>query len=224
MGRDPAAGPDGSRPDRGPVIRDARVSTLLQRASRRLRRAVEDPVVTAIVRAQGVSVAPRVQFLGRPIISLAPESAIAVASSALLISRPSRTALGVSSPVILRTLLPGASIEIGPDTGMSGTTVCAALSVLIGARVLLGADVMISDTDFHPVDEVPRRHGAIPLPESGDGVIIEDDVFIGARSIILRGVRVGHGSVVGAGSVVTSDVAPLTVVAGSPARYVRDVG
>jgi acetyltransferase-like isoleucine patch superfamily enzyme len=198
--------------------------TLLLRVSRRLRRAGEDPLVTAIVRAHGVSVGSEVQFLGRPIVSLAPDSAITIASRALLISRPSRTALGVSSPVILRTLLPGASIQIGEDTGLSGAAICAARSVFIGARVLLGADVIITDTDFHPVDQVPRRHGATPAPGPGDSVVIEDDVFVGARSIILRGVRVGHGSVVGAGSVLTRDVAPQTVVAGSPARYIRDVG
>ena len=54
-------------------------------------------------------------------------------------------------------------------------------------------------------------------------VVIQDDVFIGARSIILKGVTVGAGSVIGAGSVVTSDVESNTVVAGNPARWIKNI-
>ncbi|GGW77084.1 acetyltransferase-like isoleucine patch superfamily enzyme [Streptomyces albaduncus] len=52
---------------------------------------------------------------------------------------------------------------------------------------------------------------------------IEDDVWIGAGAVILPGVTVGRGSVVGAGSVVTADVPPMTVVAGTPARVLRQI-
>ena len=52
---------------------------------------------------------------------------------------------------------------------------------------------------------------------------IGDNVWIGARAIILKGVTIGAGSVVAAGSVVTKDVGPGELVAGSPARYIKDV-
>ena len=66
-----------------------------------------------------------------------------------------------------------------------------------------------------------------PFVEQGitaQGIIIEDDVWIGSGAVITDGVRVGKGSVVAAGSVVTHDVAPHTIVAGVPARLVRTIG
>lgn len=57
----------------------------------------------------------------------------------------------------------------------------------------------------------------------GGGVRIEDDCWIGAGAIILNGVTIGKGSVVGAGAVVTKDVAPYTIVAGNPARKIKDI-
>lgn len=169
----------------------------------------------------GVQVGSGVRILGAPVVSLATGSFVLVGARSTLISRSRWTALGVSRPVILRTLLTGATIDIGSDVGMSGTTVCAARSVVVGDRVLLGSDVVIADTDFHPVDALPRRHCSIPEPIAGEEVIIERDAFIGARSIILKGARVGRGAVVGAGSVVAGDVPPCAVVAGAPARFIR---
>src|SRR3954452_24107112 len=98
--------------------------------------------------AAGVSLGDDVRVAGRPIVDLAEGSRVAIGDRATLTSRSELTALGVSRPVILRTLREGASIVIGPDAGLSGTTICSALSVEIGARVLIGADVMIADTDF----------------------------------------------------------------------------
>jgi acetyltransferase-like isoleucine patch superfamily enzyme len=107
---------------------------------------------------------------------------------------------------------------------MSGTTVCAAYRISVGERVLIGADVLIVDTDFHPVDEISRRHLPIPAPEESDAVEIADDVFIGARSIILKGASVGAGSVIAAGSVVTGNIPSGVVAGGVPARVLRAVG
>jgi acetyltransferase-like isoleucine patch superfamily enzyme len=106
---------------------------------------------------------------------------------------------------------------------LSGTTICAVTSVSIGQRVLLGADVLIADTDFHVVDRLPRRFDAIPMARPDDAVVIEDDVFVGARAIVLKGVRIGHGSVIGAGSLVTEDVPPNVVAAGSPCKPIRSL-
>jgi acetyltransferase-like isoleucine patch superfamily enzyme len=67
--------------------------------------------------------------------------------------------------------------------------------------------------------EPQRRH----LKPSSQPVIIEDDVWIGTRAVILPGVRIGYGSVIGAGSIVTEDVPPLTVVAGAPAKLIKKI-
>jgi acetyltransferase-like isoleucine patch superfamily enzyme len=67
---------------------------------------------------------------------------------------------------------------------------------------------------------------ARPFVEQGitaQGIVVEDDVWIGAGAIITDGVRIGHGAVVAAGAVVTRDVAPHTVVGGVPARVIRTI-
>jgi acetyltransferase-like isoleucine patch superfamily enzyme len=171
---------------------------------------------------QGISLVGPVECLGLPVLRLSPDSKIILGAGVTLCSDSKHTALGVSHPVVLRTLLPGAIIFIGDDSGLSGTTICAAHSVRIGRRCLIGADVMIVDTDFHPL-AMDERHSKGPSVARSRPVEIEDDVFIGARAIILKGVRVGRGSVIGAGSVVTSDVPAGVVAAGNPARLISTI-
>jgi maltose O-acetyltransferase len=89
----------------------------------------------------------------------------------------------------------------------------------LGADVMLGPDVLIL-SGSHNFDrtDIPMREQGSP---SRRKVVVCDDVWIGARSIILPGVTVGAHSIVGAGSVVTKDVPPWAIVAGNPARLIR---
>jgi maltose O-acetyltransferase len=89
--------------------------------------------------------------------------------------------------------------------------------ILIGKCCFLGPAVHIYDSDFHAVDVSDRGSGE---PRRGL-VVIEEDVFVGARATILKGVRSGAGSVVGAGAAVTTDVAAGLIVAGNPAQAIR---
>jgi acetyltransferase-like isoleucine patch superfamily enzyme len=193
------------------------------RVARAAAQRLDATVGNAAARLAGVTAGEETTFLGRPIVSMEPRSSITVGQRCTFISGPRYTALGVARPVVLRCLLPNARISIGDDTGASGVTVCSASRVEIGARCMRGVDVVICDTDFHPLWPVRRRWEPIPLPEPADAVTISEDVFIGARSIVLKGVSIGRGAVVGAGSVVTSDVQANTVVAGNPARLLGDV-
>lgn len=158
-----------------------------------------------------------ISFHGVPIISTHPNSTIIIGDRVGLCSDSKHTALGVSRPVILRTLRAGATLSIGNDSGLSGTCICASISVQIGERCLIGADVIVTDTDFHPIDPCNRRYRSESEARSKP-IVIENDVFIGARVIILPGVRIGIGSVIGAGSVVSRDIPPYSVAVGNPAR------
>jgi acetyltransferase-like isoleucine patch superfamily enzyme len=114
-----------------------------------------------------------------------------------------------------------AQIVIGDDCGMNGGVICACEKVEIGNSVLIGANVLIADTDFHPLSVAERQRdgqaGAVRP------IVIEDNVFIGANVIVLKGVRIGRGSVIGAGSVVASDIPPDVIAAGNPARPLRSL-
>jgi acetyltransferase-like isoleucine patch superfamily enzyme len=110
---------------------------------------------------------------------------------------------------------PGARIAIGNGTYLNrNTEIVAAESVTIGRDCKIARDVLIMDTDQH---ELP---GSMLVTRP---VSIGDRVWIGSRAIVLKGVTIGTGAVVAAGSVVTKDVPPHTVVAGVPARVMREL-
>jgi acetyltransferase-like isoleucine patch superfamily enzyme len=92
--------------------------------------------------------------------------------------------------------------------------------VEIGERVLVGGNCRLFDHDFHATDPRMRRSaGADRVATGCRAVVIEDDVFIGTNCIVLKGVRIGAGSVIGAGAVVTLAQIPAgSLVAGNPAR------
>lgn len=92
----------------------------------------------------------------------------------------------------------------------------AAERIQIGQRVQVGANCTIADTDFHPLTAAGRAQDFLAGAHAAP-ITIEDDVFIGMQCLILKGVTIGRGSVVGAGSVVTRDVPAGVVVAGNPA-------
>lgn len=142
----------------------------------------------------------------------------------ILCSASSRTALGVNHPVVLRTLAAGAKLSIGSGTGISGGSICAAVSIEIGKDVFIGANVTISDSDLHPLDPVERTVTKRLSNGASSPVIISDRVFLGTGAMVLKGVSIGEAAIVGAGAVVTKNVAAFTIVGGNPAREIGKVG
>lgn len=90
----------------------------------------------------------------------------------------------------------------------------------IGNHVLIGGGVQIYDNDFHAIDY--RDRGSNEVIKAAP-VVIEDYAFIGANTIILKGVNIGKGSVVGAGSVVSKSIPSGEVWAGNPARFIKKI-
>ena len=175
----------------------------------------------SIVRIMGVSVKRHVSFQGLPIVSMHVHSNISIDEGCNMVSRSDMTDLGVNHPLILRTLRSNAEITIGKNTGISGGSICSAIRVDIGCECLIGANVTITDTDFHPTSPVGRFYNVNPNDIAASPVFIEDNVFIGTSSIILKGVRIGENSVIGAGSVVTKSIPKNSIAAGNPARVLR---
>lgn len=169
----------------------------------------------------GVTWPAGARLYGLPIIQRHTGSTLTIAPGVELRSTARSNPLGPNHPCILSTRRPGAVLSIGPGFGMTGGAVVCEERVTIGARVAVGCNSVIADTDFHPL--LPDIRQAAPLDGATAPVTIEDDVFIGMQSLILKGVTVGRGSVIGAGSVVTRDVPPGVVVAGNPARVIRSL-
>ena len=122
------------------------------------------------------------------------------------------------------TLLPleivarsGAVLEIGERTLVNfGTSIVALQEVRIGAHCHIGPQCIIMDNSFHEMDPDRRLEEPASQPIS-----IEDNVWLGARVIVMPGVTIGRDAVVGAGSVVTRDVPPRAFAAGVPASVIR---
>jgi acetyltransferase-like isoleucine patch superfamily enzyme len=161
------------------------------------------------------------RFFGVPILQKHRGSQMRFGDGLQLRSTVRSNPLGANHPVVLCTWQAGAVLQIGENFAMTGGSIIAAERIVIGDNVNVGANTTIMDTDFHPLEVQSRRSDAEPAKTAL--VTIEDDVFIGMNCLILKGVTLGQGSVIGAGSVVTKDVPPNTVVAGNPVRFIGNV-
>lgn len=186
-----------------------------------LRRLLLVPFARLYFAAHGVNWQPGWRVFGLPLIQRHRGSTIAIGSHLQMRNWFGSNPLGINHRTILATWSRGACITIGDHVGLSGTTICADTTVAIGSRVRIGANSVLTDTDFHPLAFRERQEN--PRAGISRPIIIEDDVFIGMHALILKGSHIGRGSVVGAGSVVAGTVAPGVVVAGNPARVVREL-
>lgn len=145
---------------------------------------------------------------------------------------PDRLRIG-SGCLVIGQLLVGkeGTLEIGDDCYVGPSARIWALHQLwIGSRVFISHGVNIHDSDSHSLSAKERherflekmRLGKHLVPENAKSgpVVIEDDVWIGFNAVILKGVKIGRGAVVGAGSMITKDVEPFTIVVGNPQRVV----
>ncbi len=113
------------------------------------------------------------------------------------------------------------SLTIGDNLGMSQSAIVAMDNVFIGNNVKIGGGSLIYATDFHSINKDVRKTNDDLRRCKTAPVYIGNDVFIGARCIILKGVTIGDGAIIGAGSIVTKSVPADEVWAGNPAKFIR---
>ncbi len=109
-------------------------------------------------------------------------------------------------------------IKLGNGSGI-GANCSIPTGVSIGENVMMGIDILMFTNE--------HRHDDVTVPMGAQGrtpvepIVIEDDVWIGSRSLIMKGVRIGHGAIIAAGSVVTKSVPPYEIWGGNPARFLK---
>ncbi|MBL0710395.1 MAG: acyltransferase [Colwellia sp.] len=173
----------------------------------------------AIFNLRGVSIGHGCKFFGKTFTKFHPDSIINIGSNCTFRSSFSSNTIGLKQKCFLSAGR-GAYLFIGDDCGLSGTVISAEKSIIIGERVFCGANVTICDSDRHPIDSILRAKGG-----KGDvaPVCIENDVWIGMNSVVLKGVSIGKGTVIGANSVVNKDIPANVIAAGVPAKVIRNI-
>lgn len=107
-------------------------------------------------------------------------------------------------------------LHIGKNSRINGAHIDAQASVKIGANCRIAPYTLIMDSNFHDLND---HFADVP----GNPIVIGDGVWVASKATILSGVTVGEGAVIATGAVVTKDVAPYTLVAGVPAKVIKEL-
>ncbi len=158
-------------------------------------------------------------FTGVPILHKHPTAMVSIGDSCTFRSAQWSNSVGLNRRCFLSAGR-DATIQIGNHCGLSATIIAASSRIEVGNHVLFGANCTICDTDRHPLDVDARRQNA---PAQSLPIVIEDDVFLGMNVMVLKGCRIGRGTVVAAGSVVTRSLPQFVLAAGVPARVIRSL-
>jgi acetyltransferase-like isoleucine patch superfamily enzyme len=162
----------------------------------------------------------KVKFNGFTVVYSFQGSKINFSGGKILInSSPLSNLLGLYQRTIIVARHSG-KITIGNNCGISGSTLYAMEEITIGNNVIIGANCKIIDNDFHPLD-YRKRDPQLVENIGKKKITIGDGCFIGANSIILKGTELGCNCVVGAGSVVSGKFPDNVIIAGNPAKEIR---
>jgi acetyltransferase-like isoleucine patch superfamily enzyme len=119
---------------------------------------------------------------------------------------------------------PEKCLEIGDDCSIGHAVDLVIGEIIhIGRHVRIANRVLLNGYDGHPLDPLARARNEPPETGRSGAITVQDYAWIGHNATILKGVTIGRGAIVGAGAVVTDDIAELTIVAGNPARVLREI-
>lgn len=169
-------------------------------------------------RLLGVKVGRNLKAHGKIILMRWPGGNISIGDNVSLVSGSHRaTACSTALPFRLRAYGPGANISIGDNSELTAVSITSrSKGVIIGKNVLIAPNCIITDSDFHAHWPCESR-SSNPGYENDALVRIGDYTWIGMNCIILKGVSIGKGCIIGAGSIVSRDVPDYCVVCGNPA-------
>jgi len=159
------------------------------------------------------------QIRGKLIFSAEKNSKISLGDNIIINSNTRFNLAGINKPMSIE-VRNNAVLEIGNNSGFSGTSIYASQKIVIGSHCHFGVNTFIWDTDFHPLEYLSRRAHDISKIATAP-IFIGDDVFIGANSIVLKGVTIGDRSIIAAGSIVSRTVPSDEIWGGNPASFIK---
>lgn len=171
-------------------------------------------------RLRGIRLGKGIVFIGIPLIYKYPGSSISIGNNSEIRTSKISNLIGINRRSTLSTHDSMSTIKIGNNCGMSGVVIGAKESITIGNHAVIGANVLITDFDWHALNATARKKGE---SSKSRPVVISDNVFIGTSAMILKGVHIGENSVIGANSVVTSNIPANVIAAGNPCKIVSEL-
>ena len=173
-----------------------------------------------VLKATKVRYGKNLLLKGMPVIFNKGGAILSIGDNCVIKSSFLSNLIGLYSRTIIVTRTPEAEIHVGNNVGISGATIYARKSIIIGDNTDIGGNVKILDNDFHPI-EVGARLADDKDKIGARSIVIGKNCFIGCNSIILKGTTLGKGCVVGAGAVVCGKFEDNCVIAGNPARVIK---
>ena len=167
-------------------------------------------------RLRGVKIGKHCVLSGFPRFTMVKGSSI-ILNDKVTLHSSSRANTILSQPMVLKTVAPGACIELKENCGLSGSRIVCSTKVTIGRYTVIGPDTLIYDRKIHEYQ--PECGWFSCRKPSGKPITIGDYCYIGTRCIILKGVTIGDNCVVSAGSVVTRDIPAGHLAQGNPATF-----
>jgi acetyltransferase-like isoleucine patch superfamily enzyme len=161
---------------------------------------------------KGIKTNSGCEYFGVPYFYREPLSRIIIGKNCRFRSDHISNLIGVNHRCMLSTHHPDALIVIGDNCGFSGATIGAASEIIIGNNVLVGANAIITDFDWHS-----DLSNTVPQP-----IIIHNNVWIGVNVTVLKGVTIGENSIIGAHSLVVKDIPANVIAGGNPCKVLKN--
>lgn len=169
----------------------------------------------------GIKSGKKTEFYGVPLFKKYPNSKIVIGDNCRFRSDKRSNMVGINRKCMLSTYSSQSKIVIGKNSGFSGTVIAASKEIVIGDSVLCGANTLITDFDWHPIEPKDR------LIRSGKSqskpIFIKNNVWLGLDVVVLKGVTIGENSIIGAHSVVVKDIPPNVIAAGNPCKVIKEL-
>lgn len=159
---------------------------------------------------------------GIPVIFNNKGSKLIIGDNCIIKSSFLSNLVGLYSRTIIVTRSGNAEICIGNNVGISGCTIYARKKITIGDNTNIGGNTKILDNDFHPLELEARLNNDVEKIKAKE-IVIGKNCFIGCNSIILKGTILGDGCIVGAGSVVCGKFKENSILAGNPAKIIKNM-
>ena len=194
---------------------------------RKIKNAISTFCNVVFLKCKSAKIGKNPRFCGKVVFKIEKSGKLFIGDNAIFSGGYFINPLGCNRGICVK-IEKNAVLKIGDYLGVSDATLWVRKKIIIGNHVTIGAETIINDSNSHCLNWLERRKERTVKDKSSLGIIhktieICDDVFIGARCIIGKGVRIGERSIIAAGSVVVCDVPPDEIWGGNPAKFIKKI-